>query len=88
VISLASGWEDSIPSNRQSFADILPNSTFWLYIERLKMHNIIGGYTCGLPGEPCDSQNRAYFRPNSTLTKGQISKMISIGIIGPACPHI
>ena len=28
-------------------------------------------------GEPCDSQNRPYFRPGNDVTRGQLSKMVS-----------
>ena len=41
------------------------------------MHGVIGGYQCGGPGEPCDSENRAYFRPYNTLTRGQLAKILS-----------
>lgn len=77
IVSNAAGYEDDIPPDRQTFADVLPGSTFWLYIERLVVHDIIGGYPCGGPGEPCDPENRPYFRPYSNVTRGQASKIVA-----------
>ena len=51
--------------------------TFYLWIERLAMHNVMGGYGCGGVGEPCDGQNRPYFRPQNNATRGQLSKIVS-----------
>ena len=31
----------------------------------------------GGPGEPCDLENRPYFRPNNNVTRGQIAKVVS-----------
>jgi hypothetical protein len=45
-------------------------------MEQLATKGIISGYPCGGPGEPCDEQNRPYFRPGDTATRGQISKMV------------
>ena len=38
---------------------------------------VIGGYPCGAPLEPCDNQNRPYFRPSNGLTRGQTAKIVS-----------
>ena len=42
------------------------------------------------PGEPCDSQNRPYFRPFANVTRGQLSKIVvtaaSFTVINPASP--
>src|SRR5262249_16054684 len=62
----------------QSFEDIAPGSTFYVYIERLYSRGIISGYPCGDPGEPCvPPDNRPYFRPNNNSTRGQTSKIVS-----------
>ena len=37
----------------------------------------MSGYPCGGPGEPCDGQNRPYFRPFNNATRGQLSKIVS-----------
>jgi hypothetical protein len=54
--------------------DVPPGSTFWLFVERMYLHDVINGYPCGAQGEPCPG---FYYRPNSTLTRGQIAKVIS-----------
>jgi hypothetical protein len=64
------------PVTGQSFTDVAPNSTFYLWIERMARRSILAGYNCGGPGEPCDPSNRAYFRPNNNVTRGQASKII------------
>ncbi len=68
----------------QSFADVTPDYTFYVGIERLAMHNMMNGYPCGSPGEPCDSQNRPYFRPSNNATRGQASKIIA-NTFNPDC---
>ncbi len=79
IVSNAAGFNDLIGQNRQTFADVPPNSTFWLYIERLLLNRpaVMSGYPCGGPGEPCDSENRPYFRPNNPLTRGQTSQVVA-----------
>jgi hypothetical protein len=65
-----------VPSTQQTFADVPPGSTFWVWIERLSTRGIIGGYPCGGPFEPCVAPtNRPYFRPNNNATRGQMSKI-------------
>lgn len=59
------------------FADVATTNTFYSHIRCLACRNIIGGYPCGGPGEPCNATNDPYFRPNSDITRGQISKMVS-----------
>ena len=67
-----------VPSTQQTFEDVPPGSTFWLWIERLASRGIIGGYPCGGPFEPCVAPgNRPYFRPNNNVTRGQLSKITS-----------
>ena len=51
---------------------------FWLWIERLTVHSVMGGYSCGGLGEPCvPPTNRPYFRPGANATRGQLSKIVS-----------
>jgi hypothetical protein len=80
IVSESAGYTDVIPDTQQTFADVAPNSTFWVYIERLLSHNpdVMSGYPCGqVPSEPCDSESRPYFRPNNPLTRGQTSKIVA-----------
>jgi hypothetical protein len=76
IVSNAASFSDG-PSG-QSFQDVPPDSTFFDFIQRLSMRNIINGYACGGPGEPCvPPGNLPYFRPNGNVTRGQTSKIVS-----------
>ncbi|HKP52771.1 MAG TPA: S-layer homology domain-containing protein [Chloroflexia bacterium] len=77
IASNAAGYNDEIPSDRQTFEDVPSDHPFWLWIERLALHGVIGGYECGSEGEPCvPPDNRPYFRPYANITRGQISKIL------------
>jgi hypothetical protein len=86
IVANAAGFNDAIPETQYTFADVQPTHTFWLFVERLLMNRpgVMAGYDCGGPGEPCDAQNRPYFRPNNPLTRGQTSK-IDAGVFFPEC---
>jgi hypothetical protein len=60
------------------FEDVPPDNTFYEYIECMGTRGIISGYPCGGPGEPCYGPPKPYFRPNNNVTRGQVSKMISL----------
>ena len=80
IVSEAAGFADSIPLTQQSYTDVPPSSTFWLYVERLMLNRpgVMNGYACGqVPTEPCDGENRPYFRPGNPLTRGQASKIVA-----------
>jgi hypothetical protein len=77
IVSNAADFQDSIPDTQQSFTDVPSSNPFWLWIERMVGHRVISGYQCGGQGEPCDSQNRPYFRWGANATRGQISKIVS-----------
>jgi hypothetical protein len=76
VVALSAGYEDEIAE--QTFQDVAPGSTFFTWIGQLEMHNVISGYPCGGPGEPCEPGNLPYYRPGNTATRGQLSKIIVI----------
>jgi hypothetical protein len=78
-VANAGFYADNISTDVQTYEDVVPNSTFWLYIERLSMYNIMQGYPCGSAGEPCGPANLPYFRPNAQATRGQIAKIVSNG---------
>jgi hypothetical protein len=79
IVSNAAGFTDTIPPAQYAFADLPPAHAFWLFVERLLLNrpDVMSGYPCGGPGEPCDTQNRPYFRPNNPLTRGQTSKIVA-----------
>ena len=78
------GYSDPIPPNQQTFNDVAPGSTFWLYIERLALRNVISGYRCGGEGEPCPG---VYYRPANNITRGQVSKVVA-NTFFPRCLQI
>jgi hypothetical protein len=59
------------------FTDVAEGSTFYSYVRCLACGGIISGYACGGSGEPCDPNNDPYFRPNVTVNRGQLSKIVS-----------
>jgi hypothetical protein len=77
IVANAAGYDEIIPATQQTFTDVPPGSTFYLFIERAALHGVIGGYPCGGPGEPCDTDGRPYFRPVNNVTRGQLSKIVS-----------
>jgi hypothetical protein len=77
IDSNAAVYNDDIPPSQQTFTDVPPDSTFWVYIERLVLHDVVGGYPCGSTGEPCDDENRPYYRPKNNVTRGQSAKIVS-----------
>jgi hypothetical protein len=87
IASNSARFSDNIPPEQQTFTDVVSGiGEFWIYIERLLLHRpgAIQGYPCGGPGEPCDAQNRPYFRPNNGVTRGQSSK-IAANTFLPGC---
>ncbi len=82
IIVLAENWLMLNPVDN-TFMDIVPNSTYYRYVETAAQHSLISGYPCGGSGEPCDGQNRPYFRPNNSATRGQVAKMVYWAITGP-----
>jgi len=58
-----------------TFADVLPSNPFFAVVETAGADNIVSGYNCGGPNEPCDSAHRPYFRPYANVTRGQLSKI-------------
>ncbi len=84
---VAAGWDLQNPTDR-SFEDVLPNTAFYTFVETAYCHGIISGYDCGGPGEPCDPQNRPYFRQGNDATRGQISKIVYLSITGTGSCNI
>ncbi|MBF6614621.1 MAG: S-layer homology domain-containing protein [Chloroflexi bacterium] len=72
-------WTLVNPAN-PTFADVPPGSQFYSYIETVHTYGVITGYPCGGAGEPCDAQNRPYFRSGNLLTRPQMIKMIDLSL--------
>jgi photosystem II stability/assembly factor-like uncharacterized protein len=84
ITAVTAGWNGPIPTTRQTFTDVPPANAFWLWIEELASRQIIAGYNCGGAGEPCDPQNRPYFRWGNNATRGQMSKIAAESFF-PGC---
>jgi hypothetical protein len=61
------------------YTDVPSDNTFYTFIQCLGCRSIVSGYSCGGEGEPCDSDSNPYFRPNVSVTRGQIAKIVSNG---------
>jgi hypothetical protein len=84
IVSQSAGFDDDPVG--QTFEDVAPGYTAYVYIERLASRGVMGGYACGGPGEPCGEDNRPYFRPGSGATRGQLTKIVAnaAGFTDPA----
>ena len=76
IIVVAARWPVLNPTTPY-FTDVPRNNAFFTYIETALCHQVLSGYNCGGPGEPCDAQHRPYFRPYNNATRGQIAKIVS-----------
>ncbi len=66
------------PPSGQTFQDVPPSHTFYAEIQRLASRNVMQGYPCGGPFEPCvGPENRPYFRPGNDVTRGQSAKIVA-----------
>jgi hypothetical protein len=77
ILANAAGYNEPVPTERQTFKDVPGNSPFWLYIERIYLHSAIGGYECGGFNDPVEPCPGTYFRPGANLTRGQLAKIAS-----------
>ena len=75
MAAIAAGIND--PVTGQMFTDVPSTHNFYLWIQRLAQRGHISGYSCGGPSEPCDAQNRPYFRYGASITRGQIAKILA-----------
>ena len=76
IIADPAHWSLSNPSTN-TFTDVAVGSTFFRYVETAAEHRLVSGYACGGAGEPCDPQNRPYFRWGANATRGQVSKIVA-----------
>ncbi|MDQ6739840.1 MAG: S-layer homology domain-containing protein, partial [Actinomycetota bacterium] len=76
---VAAGWALQHPATA-TFADVLPASPFYPFVETAACHGVISGYACGGPGEPCAPGARPYFRPDNTAIRGQIAKIVYLSL--------
>ncbi len=85
IVSIAAGFTDPDP-NSNTFTDVQIGTTYHVYVERLLLNRpgVINGYPCGgtnpqtREAEPCDAQNRPYFRSGNTVSRGQLTKIAAL----------
>ncbi|MFL5735038.1 MAG: kelch repeat-containing protein, partial [Chloroflexia bacterium] len=82
IIVVAAGWSLVNPASA-TFKDVERNSAFYTYIETAYCHQVLSGYDCGGPGEPCPGK---FFRPGNNAIRGQISKMVYNAVSNLPCP--
>jgi hypothetical protein len=83
IVATAAQFNESVSG--QFFEDVPDDNPFYVWIQRLATRNIMGGYACGsVPSEPCDDQDRPYFRWANEVTRGQASKIVA-GAFFPNC---
>jgi carboxypeptidase T len=75
IVSNAAGFTE--PVTGQFYTDVEESNPFYVEIMRLTQRGVMSGYPCGGPGEPCDPQNRPYFRWANPVTRGQASKIVA-----------
>jgi hypothetical protein len=75
IVSNAAGLNNT-PTG-QFYTDVPEGHIFYLWIMRLTQLGVMSGYECGGPGEPCDEEQRPYFRPFNNVTRGQASKIVA-----------
>jgi hypothetical protein len=82
IVVIAAGWQLVTPPTPR-FADVPAANAFFNYVETAYCHQIISGYDCGGPGEPCPAH---YFRPGGNATRAQIAKIVCLAVQNlPVC---
>src|SRR5689334_21272889 len=62
------------PPDGQCFADVPPDNVFYAFVNRIYQQDLVTGYPCGGPNEPCDPAGRPYYRPVNNVTRQQMAK--------------
>jgi plastocyanin len=76
IVSNAAGFVE--PVSGQFYADVTADNPFYSEIMRLTVRGVMSGYPCGtVAHEPCDGEQRPYFRWGNTVTRGQASKIVA-----------
>ena len=76
LVVLSAAFPSQTPTGGDyTFEDVLPDTVFYPFVETAAARGIISGYNCGATGEPCDAQNRPYFRLYNNMTRAQFAKV-------------
>jgi hypothetical protein len=78
IVTLAFSVPPATPPAGGTFADVPPSHPFFAAVETAAARTLVSGYACGAPAEPCDSENRPYFRPYAPVTRGQLAKIVVV----------
>jgi N-acetylneuraminic acid mutarotase len=84
IVVVAAGWALLNPATA-TFNDVPGNNPFYGFIETAYCHQVISGYDCGSPGEPCPGK---YFRPGNNATRGQIAKIVYNAVSNLPCTTV
>ncbi len=81
MVSKAKGWSEVLVV--QTFADVPPSHPAYAWIERVTLHGVMSGFSCGAVSnegekEPCDLASRPYFRPDASVTREELAVAISL----------
>jgi hypothetical protein len=68
--------DTTCPPDGQCFADVPASNPFYTFINRIYQQDLVTGYPCGGFAEPCDPENRPYYRPITNVTRQQMAKFI------------
>ena len=71
------------PPDGQCFADVPSDNVFYAFVNRIYQQDLVTGYPCGGPNEPCDPEGRPYYRPVNNVTRQQMAKFIDNARILP-----
>src|SRR5262249_15848315 len=63
-----------------TFADVPRSYPVFSAAETVWFNNVMAGYACGGSGEPCDGEQRPYFRPDADVTRSQLAKITALGM--------
>jgi hypothetical protein len=74
--STSNALDATCPSGGQCFTDVTSGNPFYAFVNRIYQQDLVTGYPCGGPGEPCDAQNRPYYSPINNVTRQQMAKFI------------
>jgi hypothetical protein len=74
---IGSGLPRVFTYTKRHYGDVTTADTFYPYIEYMTCLGIMSGYPCGGPGRPCDEYGRPVFVPHTSITRGQLAKIVS-----------
>ncbi|HKP51870.1 MAG TPA: S-layer homology domain-containing protein [Chloroflexia bacterium] len=77
IVSNSAGFNED--AGEQIYEDVPGSNPFYVWVNRLSRRGYMSGYPCGtVPEEPCNApDNRPYFRPGNSATRGQLAKIVS-----------